>query len=127
MKDQCLPPKEKRRQVTLSIFYPQFVRVGERNRSEDYRRETNRRQTVAEGTFASLDRLEWARTRLRGLAKVDCEGFMAAIAHNVAKAVRRLGQNTEPPGNGRTGGPNVNRRSRSASSESISLAVVWSA
>ena len=110
VKDQCLPPKEKRRQVTLSLFCPQFVRAGERNRSEDCRRETNRRKTVAEGTLASLDRLGWAKSRLRGLAKVDCEGFMAAIAHNVAKAVRRLGQNTGPPGNGRTGGPTVDQR-----------------
>ena len=116
VKVQCLPPKEKRRQVVLSIYYPEFLRAGERNGSEDYRREMNRRKTVAEGTFASLDRLGWAKSRLRGLAKVDCEGFMAAIAHNVAKAVRRLGQNTGPPGNGRTGGPTVNRKSRSASS-----------
>ena len=48
-----------------------------------------RRQTTVEGAFASLDRLSWARSRLRGLWKVDCEGFMAAIAHNVLKAVRR--------------------------------------
>ena len=112
--------------MVLSIYYPEFLRAGERNSSEDYRREMNRRKTVAEGTFASLDRLEWAKSRLRGLAKVDCEGFMAAIAHNVAKAVRRLGQNTGPPGNGRTGGPTVNRNSRTASSESISLSVAWS-
>ena len=33
-----------------------------------------------------------------GLWKVDCEGFMASIAHNVVKAVRRLGLGTGPPG-----------------------------
>ena len=33
-----------------------------------------------------------------GLWKVDCEGFMAPIAHNVVKAVRRLGLGTGPPG-----------------------------
>ena len=64
MKAQCLPPKEKRRQVVLSIYYPEFLRAGERNRSEDYRREMNRRKTIAEGTFASLDRLGWAKSRL---------------------------------------------------------------
>ena len=30
-------------------------------------------RTIAEGTFASLDHLGWARSRLRGLWKVDCE------------------------------------------------------
>ena len=97
VKAQCLPPKEKRRQVVLSIYYPEFLRAGERNKSEDYRREMNRRKTVAEGTFASLDRLGWAKSRLRGLAKVDCEGFMAAIAHNVLKLVRRLSRCVGPP------------------------------
>ena len=81
----------------MSIYYPEFLQAGERNRSEDYRREMNRRKTVAEGTFASLDRLGWARSRLRGLAKVDCEGFMAAIAHNVLKLVRRLSRGVGPP------------------------------
>ena len=98
VKAQCLPPKEKRRQVVLSIYYPEFLRAGERNRSEDYRREMNRRKTVAEGTFASLDRLGWAKSRLRGLAQVDCEGFMAAIAHNALKLVRRLSRGGGPPG-----------------------------
>ena len=30
-------------------------------------------------------------------AGVDCEGFMASIAHNVLKAARRLGSGTGPP------------------------------
>ena len=125
VKDQCLPPKEKRRQVALSIYYPEFVRAAERNRSQEYRREMNRRKSVAEGTFASLDRLGWARTRLRGLAKVDCEGFMAAIAHNVAKAVRRLDPGTGPPGSCGAGGPNGDRTSRPGSGESESIAAAW--
>ena len=33
-----------------------------------------------------------------GLLTVDCEGFMASIAHDVVKAVRRLGLGTGPPG-----------------------------
>ena len=31
-------------------------------------------------------------------AGVDCEGYMAGLAHNVLKAVRRLRQGTGPPG-----------------------------
>ena len=33
----------------------------------------------------------------RGLWKVDCEGYISALAHNLKKAVRRLGTGTEPP------------------------------
>ena len=35
---------------------------------------------------------------------VDCEGFMASFAHNVLKAVRRLGSGTGPPGPEGSGG-----------------------
>ena len=64
----------------------------ERNQTSEYRRERVRRQTIAEGIFASLDRLGWARSRLRGIWKFDCEGYMASFAHNVLKAVRKLGR-----------------------------------
>ena len=50
-----------------------------------------------EQVCASLDRLGWAKSRLRGLWKVDCEGFMASITHNMLKAVRRLGSGAGPP------------------------------
>ena len=69
----------------------------ERNQTSEYRREKVRCQTIAEGAFASLDRLGWDRTRLRGLWKVDCEGYMASFAHNVLKMVRKLGTGTGPP------------------------------
>ena len=74
VKETCLPPKQKRRYFTLTMYYPEYLRARERNQTEAYRLEIRRRKTIAEGTFASLDRLSWARTRLRGLWKVDCEG-----------------------------------------------------
>jgi hypothetical protein len=61
-----------------------------RNESAEYQEEMRRRRTTAEGIFASLDRLGWRRCKLRGLWKVDCEGYLASLAHNVLKAVRRL-------------------------------------
>ena len=70
---------------------PVYLRAGERNESEVYRREMKRRQATVEGVFASLDRLGWARYKLRGLWKVDCEGYISALAHNLKKAVRKLG------------------------------------
>ena len=33
-----------------------------------------------------------------GIVEVDCDGFIASIAHNVAKVARRLGLGTGPPG-----------------------------
>ena len=50
-----------------------------------------RRQATVEGVFASRDRLGWARCKLRGLWKVDCEGYISALAHNLKKAVLKLG------------------------------------
>ena len=35
---------------------------------------------------------------MRGLWKVDCEGYMVALAHNVKKMVRKLGRGVGPPG-----------------------------
>ena len=97
VKAQCLPPNQKRRYVALSIYHPLLLQALERNKTRDYHRERKRRQTIAEGTFASLDRLGWARSRLRRLWKVDCEGYMAGLAHNVLKAMRRLRQGSGPP------------------------------
>ena len=92
----CLPPKQKRRYFTLTMYYPEYLRARERNQRDTYRQELRRRQTIAEGTFASQDHLSWARSRLRGLWKVDWEGYMAAVAHNVKKLVRKLSRSVGP-------------------------------
>ncbi len=97
VKDTCLQAKQKRRYFALTMYYPEYLRAKERNQTEEYRQELRRRQTIAEGTFASLDRLSWARTRLRSFWKVDCEGYMAALAHNVKKFVRQLSRGVGPP------------------------------
>ena len=104
VKGECLPPHQKRRYLGLTIYYPLHLQAQERNQTPAYRREMARRRTIVEGIFASLDRLGWAKSRLRGLWKVDCEGFMASIAHNVLKAVRRLGSGTGPPEPSGSGG-----------------------
>jgi len=97
IKVTCLPPKKKRRLFNLTMYNPVYLIARERNQTAAYRREGRRRFTIAEGIFASLDRLSWARYRLRGLWKVDCEGYMAAFAHNVLKLVRRLSRGVGPP------------------------------
>ena len=98
VKARCLPPNQKRRYVALSMYHPLLLQAQELKKTPEYRRERNRRQSIAEGTFASLDRLGWSRSRLRGLWKVDCEGYMAALAHNVLKLVCRLSRGVGPPG-----------------------------
>ena len=91
VRTECLPPRQKRRYVALTMYQPVYLRAGERNKSEAYRLEMKRRQATVEGVFASLDRLGWARCKLRGLWKVDCEGYISALAHNLKKAVLKLG------------------------------------
>ena len=98
IKETCLPPGQKRRFFSVTIYHSVYSRARERNRTAACQRERFRRRTIAEGTFASLDRLGWDKSRLRGLWKVDCEGYMAALAHNVKKMVRRLGGGVGPPG-----------------------------
>ena len=91
VKTDCLPPQQKRRYVALSMYHSVFLRARERNESDTYKRGMSGRKTVAEGVFASLDRRGWEECKLRVLWKVDCEGYMAAFAHNFKKAVRKLG------------------------------------
>ena len=57
VRTECLPPRQKRRYVALTIYQPVYLRARERNESEAYRREMKRRQATVEGVFASLDRL----------------------------------------------------------------------
>ena len=97
VKLQCLPPGQKRRFVALSEYHPYYLEAKRRNRSAAFQREMKIRRTTAEGVFASQDRLGWARCRLRGLWKVDCEGYISALAHNLKKAVRRFGDFAGPP------------------------------
>ncbi|MXZ91545.1 MAG: transposase [Chloroflexi bacterium] len=96
-KRTCLPEGHKRRRLGLTMYYPLYLKIQERNRSSSYHREQFHRKTIAEGTFASLDRLGWEKSRLRRLWKVDSEGYMAALAHNVLKMARRLGRGVGPP------------------------------
>jgi len=62
----------------------------ELNNTVSYGEEIRKRKAIIEGVFAYQDRLGWARCKLRGLWKVDCEGFLAALTHNVMKALPQL-------------------------------------
>ena len=73
IKETCLPPGQKRRFLSVTIYHSVYSRARERNRTAAYQRERFRRRSIAEGAFASLDRLGWEKSRLRGLWKADCE------------------------------------------------------
>ena len=89
-RNDCLPPGQKRRYVALCAYHSQYLRARERNRSKAYKQQITVRRTTAEGVFASLDRLGWERCKLRGLWKVECEGYVSPLAHNLSKAVRMI-------------------------------------
>jgi transposase len=90
LREACLPPKQDRRQVRLSRDQSEFQRAQRLNETVGYHREMRRRKTVIEGVFARLDRLGWDKARLRGRDKVDCQGSIAAIAHNILKALTKV-------------------------------------
>ena len=58
--------------------------------SECYREEMRLRRIIAEGVFARLDRLGWKEARLRGLEKVDCQGYISGLAYNILKAIKKI-------------------------------------
>jgi hypothetical protein len=62
----------------------------ELNETQAYAEQIRKRKTVIEGVSACQDRLGWSRCKLRGVWKVDCEGFLASLAHNILKLVRKL-------------------------------------
>jgi hypothetical protein len=86
-----------RRYIGLTMYHPVYLRARERNQTAAYQRERFRRRTISEGIFASVDRLGWEKSRLGGLWKLDCEGYMAALAHNVLKPVRKIRWGVGPP------------------------------
>ncbi|NPV69870.1 MAG: transposase [Firmicutes bacterium] len=90
LKTTCLPPRSVRRFVQLSEYEQEFIRAEERNSTIRYQRMMRRRKTVVEGIFAHLDALGLERLRRYGLAAVQSEGYLAALAHNILKALRYM-------------------------------------
>jgi len=89
-KETCLWEGENRHRIKVSMYYPEIQRAIELNETQTYKEEIRKRKTIIEGVFACQDRLGWSRCKLRGVWKVDCEGFLAALAHNILKLVRKL-------------------------------------
>ena len=67
--EDCLPHGQKLRYIGLTMFYQLYLRARDRIGTAEYQRERFRCRAIAQGTFASLDRLSWSLSRLRGLWK----------------------------------------------------------
>lgn len=57
VKAECLPPNQKHRYGTPSMYYPSHLRDIQRNQTPDFQRDMKCCRTTAEETFASLERL----------------------------------------------------------------------
>lgn len=88
-KADCLSAKEKRKHVAMSRFHFEIGHARRTNQTSRYAKEMNRRKTIVEGVFARLDRLGWDRARLRTIGKADIQGSIAALAHNILKALTK--------------------------------------
>ena len=85
----CLAPREKRKHVRVTRFEYELRRAARLNATARYQKELRRRKTTVEGVFARFDRLRWDRAYVRGQGRVDCQGSIAAIAHNLLKALTK--------------------------------------
>ena len=86
----CLAAKETRKHVLVSRYELEFRRARRINETAAFGRQMSRRKTTVEGVFARLDRLDWDEARLRGREKVDCQASIAALAHNILKALTKV-------------------------------------
>ena len=86
----CLTDKEKRKHVKVSRYEYEFRRARILNETVAYQREMRRRRTIIEGIFARLDNLAWGKARFRGVEKLNCQGYIAALANNILKALKKV-------------------------------------
>lgn len=89
IKGSCLAPKEKAKCVVASRYHLELLRARKALLSSRFAREMKRRKTAVEGVFAHLDQLAFDEARLRATDKVDVQGTIAALAHNILKALTK--------------------------------------
>lgn len=78
-----------RKEVWISRYRLVIEQAMRQNAGRRYAREMRRRQTIAEGVFARLDRLAGARLRVRGLERVRSVNTLAALVHNLLTALTK--------------------------------------
>ena len=89
LKTSCLAPKERAKTVAASRYHFELARARNSVISRRFAREMRRRKTAVEGVFAHLDQLAFDQARMRGIGKVDIQATIAALAHNILKALTK--------------------------------------
>lgn len=89
LRSSCVAPAERSKALNLSIYRREIPRAKALMATRRYAIEQRRRQTVVEGVFARLDRLGGIRLRVCGLERVNAHNALAALAHNILKALTK--------------------------------------
>jgi hypothetical protein len=91
LKKECIKAKSGYRTVTISLYKKQIEKAKLINQTPAFKQAMRRRKTVIEGVIAHLKNLD-LKIRLWGLKKVNIQGILSALAHNVLKAVKKMKQ-----------------------------------
>jgi transposase len=94
LKKECIKGKAGYRTVGISLHKEQIEKAKLINQTEAFKQAMRRRKTVIEGVIAHLKNLG-LKIRLWGLKKVNIQGILSALAHNVLKAVKKIRQWTK--------------------------------
>jgi transposase len=94
LKKECIKGKAGYRTVGISLHKEQMEKAKLINQTPAFKQAMRRRKTVIEGVIAHLKNLG-LKIRLWGLKKVNIQGILSALAHNVLKAVKKIRQWTK--------------------------------
>jgi transposase len=89
LKKECIKGKGGYRIVGISLYKEQIEKAKRINRTADFKQAMRRRKTVIEGIIAHLKNLG-LKIRLWSLEKVNIQGILSALAHNVLKAAKKI-------------------------------------
>jgi transposase len=89
LKKECIKGKSGYRTVTISLHKEQIEKAKLINQTPAFKQAMKRRKTVIEGVIAHLKNLG-LKIKLWGLKKVNIQGILSALAHNVLKAVKKM-------------------------------------
>ena len=89
LKKKCIKGKRGYRTVGISLYKEQMDKAKLTNQTPAFKQAMKRRKTVIEGVIAHLRNLG-LKIRLWGLEKVNIQGILSALAHNVLKAVKKI-------------------------------------
>ena len=73
----------------ISLYKEQIEKAKLINQTPAFKQAMRRRKTVIEGVIAHLRNLG-LKIKLWGLEKVNIQGILSALAHNVLKAVKKM-------------------------------------